>query len=521
MQEAERAAAATVSQAATARSAAAEEVARQKAKAESMRRALEADKAQAEAHAERKRAQLRDQQAKVEAETNKLARLQSEKRAMPTYWEKSIASKSKDGFALHPIHSGRDAAVWKALEKMLATDPAKLRKSGSDRSGTKHDRLRLACAWRFEHPSMWDRYMGGQQQVLRDKRLLEAAHMHATGGLPMATARAASGLPGQLRGDVNEAMLMHGTNPGVMLSMLSTGPNERFSGTNAGTAYGDGTYFAEDAGKNDQYTAVDERYDVGSELHKRLYAHGVRHPGKVYYLLVCRVAMGHHVRTQDSVNQPVLTLPVAPRDSPLSIDDGLPIFPISFRELAVVPNVMPPVHYHALLADVLAIRARYREIVVFHSEFVYPEYVLKKAGLLTLCPSAKQDGQHVFHIIANSNGGPDHVDNYLYALGGSFNIKIGEHLDHVNCFIAGKKKSQLAATIALHVARSPDLHCKIEMRNGKRTLFTDEGSAHKALCEKHPNDDGEDIGNELYERGDREFSRPLRALSREARGGGV
>ena len=85
---------------------------------------------------------------------------------------------------------------------------------------------------------------------------------------------------------------------------------------------------------------------------------------KVYYLLVCRVAMGHHVRTE------------AHGKHATSADGGQKVFPISFRELAAVPNVTPPVHYHALLADVLNVGARYREIIVFHSELIYPEYVL-------------------------------------------------------------------------------------------------------------------------------------------------
>ena len=41
-----------------------------------------------------------------------------------------------------------------------------------------------------------------------------------------------------------------------------------------------------------------------------------------------------------------------------------------------MPNVTPPVHYHALLADVLGVGGRYREAIVFHSELIYPEYVL-------------------------------------------------------------------------------------------------------------------------------------------------
>ena len=155
-------------------------------------------------------------------------------------------------------------------------------------------------------------------------------------------------------------VLLHCTKPDSLLSIISGGPNERFSGG----LFGNGTYFAEDAGKNDQYVGVDERYDAASELHKRLYAHGAHHPGKVYYLLVCRVALGHHVRT------------VASGRGATNADDGSPVFPISFRELAAVPNVTPPVHYHALLADVLSVGALYREVVVFHSELIYPEYVL-------------------------------------------------------------------------------------------------------------------------------------------------
>ena len=90
-----------------------------------------------------------------------------------------------------------------------------------------------------------------------------------------------------------------------------------------------------------------------------------------------------------------------------------------------------------------------------------------------------------------------------------------EHLDHVNAFIAGKEKSRLAAAVALKVAKDDSLHCQIELRNDKRTIFTE--GAHKHLCVKHPNDDGTEVGNALYNLGDKDFSRPLRALAREAR----
>ena len=40
--------------------------------------------------------------------------------------------------------------------------------------------------------------------------------------------------------------------------------------------------------------------------------------------------------------------------------------------------VSPPVYYHSLLADVMPPNGtkHFRELVVFHSELIYPEYVL-------------------------------------------------------------------------------------------------------------------------------------------------
>jgi hypothetical protein len=157
---------------------------------------------------------------------------------------------------------------------------------------------------------------------------------------------------------------MHGTNAGVLFNILATGMNERFAGTAAGADYGEGTYLAEDAGKTDRYTEVDPQYDGSSELHKRLYAHNVPHPGKVFYILVCRVALGHHVRTQQKGKDATST------------DTGRRVFPISFRELDTVAGVSPPVHHHSLLADVMDVGQKYREFIVFHSDYIYPEYLV-------------------------------------------------------------------------------------------------------------------------------------------------
>jgi hypothetical protein len=99
-------------------------------------------------------------------------------------------------------------------------------------------------------------------------------------------------------------------------------------------------------------------------LHKRLYSPSVPHPGKVFYILVCRVALGFHVRTRK-------------KDRPFtSAETGQPVYPVNERELGPVPGIpKPDIPHHSLLADVLHIM-RYRELLVFHSDYIYPEYLL-------------------------------------------------------------------------------------------------------------------------------------------------
>ena len=282
--------------------------------------------------------------------------------ALPVYWDKEKAKSAPDGFAA--IALDRTDPTFAALGRFLETDKAKLLTSGKDLSGTSHDTLKLACAWRLENPVQWRKYMIGVLQVAKDMSKIQLAGVKPAGGAPPMTGVVASALPGQLRVNVNEAFLMHGTGAHVLINILSKGLNERFAGSAAGAAFGEGSYLAEDAGKNDQYTKVDPQYDGSSELHKRLYAHGARHQGKVFYILVCRVALGHHVRTQQ--NGRVAT----------STDTGRRVFPISFRELDTVAGVSPAVRHHSLLADVVDVGARYREFIVFHSEYIYPEYLL-------------------------------------------------------------------------------------------------------------------------------------------------
>ena len=117
-------------------------------------------------------------------------------------------------------------------------------------------------------------------------------------------------------------------------------------------------------GKTDQYVTADSAYDPSSDLHKRLYGFHLRHPGDVFYVLVVRVALGYPIRTQKMG-----------KDAK-SMDGTQPVFPKSYRELAPVNGVTPPIIHHSLIVEVGGHIARYREFVVFHGEYVYPEYLI-------------------------------------------------------------------------------------------------------------------------------------------------
>ena len=355
-------------------------------------------------------------------------------------------TRDQDGFVAVPMTSTSEPAGWRALERLLVTDGSQLGR-GRDASKGSYDALRLSCAWRLHNPELRKRYEAGVQSVEQQmariasqgRKLSRAAQQ----AVQAATKHAASSLPGApLRDGVNEQLLMHGTNPNVLLSLLSTGLNERLAGTNAGVAFGNGSYLAEDVGKSDQYVAVDRAHSKGgggaAELHRRLYGNAGdagKHSGEVFYVLLCRAAMGHAVRTQvcgdawggvpraaaprrhawrnagipaeaNSRRPPdcaarrplphhqqtsphhqqtpphhqqtpphhhqtsphhqqtsphhVATALPALRSPPRlqecgehakSMDSGERVFPISFRELAPVKGVNPPIFHHSLLAE--------------------------------------------------------------------------------------------------------------------------------------------------------------------------
>ena len=291
--------------------------------------------------------------------------------------EKVRRAKSADGFALRPLVLESDAQVRDSLEALLQTQHPDWLGKGKDVSKKygPYDSLKLACAWEVNHPGNLDKYTAGVKRVQKEMDLLKkkGKDVGKVPGVPVRTSGVAKGFT--MNAGANETILLHGTSPERLLALLSTGLNERYSGTSAGTAFGDGVYCAEDIGKTDQYVDADSTYDPSSELHKRLYGKTVRHPGDVFYVLVVRAALGYPVRTQQ-MGQKATSMDGSFLNKLMG--DLTPIFPKSFRELSAVPGVAPPIVHHSLIAEpgLFSSIARYREFVLFHSEYVHIDYVI-------------------------------------------------------------------------------------------------------------------------------------------------
>ena len=246
--------------------------------------------------------------------------------------------------------------------------------------------LSLAAVWRIENPGLWKQYV-----VARDAVAEDCKRLRILSGLSFLARDAVAKLQTELQPklkkvlaaytnewldeSINETFLLHGTKPEVLLSdtasLLSNGPNEKFSGG----LFGEGIYLAENACKNDQYVSKDESYQSGGELkalHQMLYPNkAADHPGSVHYLVLCRVVMGCFVSTKDGDTD--------------AKDATVSVWAKTKKELSVVGRTHPPIHHHALVAQAGAdcYVKRHREFLQFHGARVYPAYLLGYKRILS------------------------------------------------------------------------------------------------------------------------------------------
>ena len=208
-----------------------------------------------------------------------------------------------------------------------------------------------------------------------------------------AFADATHDLPGELDKDTNEQYLLSGTPKETVFKILANGMNERFSGDNLGSLFGEGVYFAEDGAKCDQYTrAPDNMLARGgtaaagmNDLHTVLYPggedggeDGENYPRTgVHYVFLCRVILGCSVRTLDgwtSIDRNTIE-GFSSKNALTKEPGGLWATKVQ-RELGEIMGAHRPMPYHSLVAELGWKISRFREYIVFNGARVYPEYLL-------------------------------------------------------------------------------------------------------------------------------------------------
>ena len=319
-----------------------------------------------------------------------------------------------DMFALHRVEGAALSAMRAIID---VPDPHNLA-IGNDASRwttSQNKSLKLLQAWRVENDTLAAKYTDARTEVGRQiNRLLTALPESDRPALinemygPISELLQATG--DELDSFTNETFLLHGAPPHVICDILADGMNQRFSKPGF---FGEGTYFAENACKSDQYadSRLDPRDHTTSttndnvrKLHEKLYRGDTPPKGDVFYIIVCRVVMGWYARTKHPIfwetfdgelkigghinldiqnklrpDRPQASTPAGPDDWALDIWAKAARGPEQDRqqELTDIPGgPTPGVAYHALLAEVGGMIKRHREFVQFHADRVYPSYVL-------------------------------------------------------------------------------------------------------------------------------------------------
>lgn len=210
-----------------------------------------------------------------------------------------------------------------------------------DREGDKPDRLEVVSVQRFEDSRLWAAYLEQQEKIKQRgplKSVVELdgdfakGHVLTEGFVPYLT----NGQ--QLDQRLNEHYLFHGTSPDAAEHIAESGFRINLAGSNAGTMFGKGAYFAECVSKADEYAAA------GAGVGHRFGLRGFSQKKDEFAILVCRVTCGNMFRA-------------------LRGSDKKEIIPLVQEQ--VIDGV---------LGDREASVGTYREFVVFKEAQIYPEY---------------------------------------------------------------------------------------------------------------------------------------------------
>jgi len=288
---------------------------------------------------------------------------------VPVYWN----NKTDDVWEIFPVDT--TSMLFQVFRYIIQPSNVKALNVGRDvKERGRYTQLALHAIWRIENPILWRQYAVERRNM---KEMFHRRRMR----VPVFLLRkkfqqAIAELPGTeaLFKDCNETYLLHGTGPGVILSICTSGVNERFT---TAALFGKGSYFGEDSAKVDQYVEGDSVYKPDTKIHKRLFPAGQQikfptYPYKAYYLFLCRYLGGFAVRVQSNRDPSGINRMVN-----LSHRGANIWATADRRELGNIPGCGEPAFpYHSLIAELGGTITRFREFCQFHSSRVYPEYLI-------------------------------------------------------------------------------------------------------------------------------------------------
>eukprot|EP00929_Paragymnodinium_shiwhaense_P085749 TRINITY_DN4617_c0_g5_i1.p1 TRINITY_DN4617_c0_g5~~TRINITY_DN4617_c0_g5_i1.p1 ORF type:complete len:362 (-),score=62.08 TRINITY_DN4617_c0_g5_i1:92-1177(-) len=241
----------------------------------------------------------------------------------PVYWNnKASTSDFDDRFDV-------SRRVKRHVQKMI--DQTWKAVGTRDRRGEVPRGLAVVDVQRIEDSEMWIAYKKEQGKVISARGRCTPVHMldgDPENGAVKTVLAASDTVFSDHDPTVNEFFFFHGTSPDGALNISNSGFRLDLAGSNAGTMFGKGAYFAESSSKADEYAKQ------GNGIYTGIYA-----------MLLCRVTCGE-----------------------------------MFRVLRAEPDAcMEAVRagkYDSVLGDREASVGTFREFVVYRQRQIYPEYVV-------------------------------------------------------------------------------------------------------------------------------------------------
>lgn len=245
----------------------------------------------------------------------------------PEYWSKKVASGDGEFNELVDLrdHGGEIMNKFQRLLDGTYSDVTTRDRVNHSGSWMVPRNFKLAGAYRNENSKLWRKYCIKKAELQKERR--EGGILYDSFN-DVLTSRVWESLNSErLDPEINEWYLFHGTSASASRNICSTDFKMRLAGTATGTLYGKGSYLAESITKADEYSKNEE----GS-----------------FTVLLCRV-LGGRVNYTDERTPDATELT-------RSCTEG---------------------DFDCILGDRKKVSGTYREFIIFDTENVYPEYILK------------------------------------------------------------------------------------------------------------------------------------------------